>query len=405
MRNKSVIAVLLALLLTFVNAGGQDASTQKAKKAKLEEEIEILNRQIKENSTKSRAASKNLKLVRGKVNVRKKMVSESEKKIKGIESEINQKQHNIDSLQDRLSLMMTYYNRLVRKSYKIRDSRTWYVYILSSRDIPQAARRYGYMKRLSAAMNTEALKMKGVKAELDKEKESLGELHKDAEKVRDTRKNELKELQKDERTSAKLVENLKREKAGYQKELAKKKRQVQALDREIRRLIAAAVKKGQGSGSSGKADQKSAGGRVVSTDIDPKLSNEFASNKGRLPWPANGSVVESFGQHYHPVYTNVKLPFNNGVTIAVRPGSAVKAVFEGTVQQIVVMPGYNQCVLVRHGSYFTFYCRLKSVSVRAGEKVKIGQTVGVVDEIDGETMAHFQLWSGTEPQDPEAWLR
>ena len=79
--------------------------------------------------------------------------------------------------------------------------------------------------------------------------------------------------------------------------------------------------------------------------------------------------------------------------------------FDGEVKQVIVMPGYNQCVLVQHGEYFTFYCKLGSVRVKAGEKVKTGQVLGKVETIGGETELHFQLWEGRSPKDPELWLR
>ena len=141
------------------------------------------------------------------------------------------------------------------------------------------------------------------------------------------------------------------------------------------------------------------------TEIDYKLAEEFSKNKGRLPWPVQGVIVDRFGQHYHPVFTNVKLPFNNGITIAVSKGAEVQAVFDGIVKQIVVMPGYNQCVLVQHGNYFSFYCKLKSTAVKPGDKVRTGQKIGSVDTINGETQLHFQIWQGSKPQNPETWLR
>ena len=118
-----------------------------------------------------------------------------------------------------------------------------------------------------------------------------------------------------------------------------------------------------------------------------------------------GTVVERFGKHNHPVYQNVQLPQNNGVTLAVPRGAKVKAVFNGTVSQIVVLPGYNQCVLVNHGEYFTLYSKLKSVSVKAGQKITTGQEVGTVDTIGGEDLFHFELWKGSDPQNPENWLK
>ena len=139
--------------------------------------------------------------------------------------------------------------------------------------------------------------------------------------------------------------------------------------------------------------------------IDYRLAGEFSANRGKLPWPAEGPVIDRFGQHYHPVFTSLKLPFNNGITIALEKGAKIRAVFNGVVKQIVVMPGYNQCVLVQHGNYFSFYCKLKTTSVRPGDKVKTGDVIGEVDTINGETQLHFQIWKDQTPQNPEQWLR
>jgi len=105
------------------------------------------------------------------------------------------------------------------------------------------------------------------------------------------------------------------------------------------------------------------------------------------------------------VYKNLELPPNNGIDIALSKKSEIKAVFNGVVKQVIVMPGYNQCVLIQHGNYFTFYCKLKSVDVKAGEKVKTGDVIGKVDTINGETQLHFEVWQKTKPQNPQMWLR
>ena len=92
--------------------------------------------------------------------------------------------------------------------------------------------------------------------------------------------------------------------------------------------------------------------------------------------------------------------------IAVKKGTQAKAVFDGVVKQVFVMPGYNQCVLVQHGnSYFTFYCRLGSVNVKGGDKVVTGEVLGTVDTILGQDQLHFELWKNTVPQNPENWIR
>ena len=180
--------------------------------------------------------------------------------------------------------------------------------------------------------------------------------------------------------------SLNKDKARYQKELSAKRKQVEALKAEMNKMVKKSASKPK-------------------TAVDEKLDKEFADNYGKLPWPADGPVVDSFGKHYHPVYKNVELPFNNGMNIALAKDTAIKAVFDGVVANVVVIPGYNQCVLVQHGGYFTFYCKLASVNVKAGEKVKTGQVLGRVDTIAGETQLHFELWEGKTPRNPELWLR
>ena len=134
--------------------------------------------------------------------------------------------------------------------------------------------------------------------------------------------------------------------------------------------------------------------------MDYALSAKFGDNKGRLPWPVKGVVIQKFGQNYHPVFKNLKMPYNNGINISAAAGSTACAVFDGVVKQILVMPGYDQCVLVQHGEYFTFYCKLKRVRVSTG-----GRIGDISLNEDGNAELHFQLWKGTAKQNPENWLR
>ena len=60
---------------------------------------------------------------------------------------------------------------------------------------------------------------------------------------------------------------------------------------------------------------------------------------------------------------------------------------------------------MQHGNYFSFYCKLKTTSVKAGDRVRTGQTIGEVDTINGQTQLHFQIWKDQTPQNPETWLR
>ena len=398
---KFLAALALALCLGLP-AAGQKTSMKKleSQRAQLEKEIAILNRQLAQNSKSSSEAISNLTLVRSKIQAREKLIAGCDQTLRTLGDSIRNCQGEIKRLQARFDTLSLHYGRLVRGSYKNRDSRLWYMYVLSSESMGQAFRRFGYFRSLSSQLSTQAQKIRETSATLELEKERLTGLRDEADRMRKTIVRERAALRDEENESNRLVSQLNKDRKKYQQQLQEKNRQKEALNRKIADLIRAqqeAARKKSGKGT--------ASGKTTSIEIDTKLSNEFAANKGRLPWPVEGAIVERFGKHKHPVYQNVDLPHNNGVTLAVKRGTEARAVFDGKVTQIVVLPGYNQCVLVNHGAYFTLYSKLKTVAVKAGDKVRTGQIVGTVDTIGGEDLFHFELWNGSTPQNPENWLR
>ena len=394
------IMLVLALTAGSTAAYSQNTKAQEAKKARLQKEIAILDTQLKANAKKSASALNQLTLIRKKVDARKELVAESDREIAGFTSSIVSKEREIKALQANLDTLSDHYDRLVRGAYRNRNVKVWFMYILASDNLGQAMRRYGYLRDLSKQMNTQASRIIAIRDTLEKESLELAAMKKEAESLRSQRVSEMSKLQAEQNDSQKLVNQLKKDRKKYQQDLGKKQREVEALNREIERIIRQALEEKSGSKKgTAKTETKPA------KPIDYTLAKKFESNKGKLPWPADGPVVDHFGQRFHPVYTNLKLPFNNGISIAMTEGEKVKSVFDGEVKQIVVMPGYSKCVLVQHGNYFSFYCKMGWVTVKAGDKVKTGQVIGTVDTIGGETQLHFQIWSGRNPQNPETWLR
>lgn len=381
------ISMLVSLCMPVL---AQNTRAQEEKKARLEREIAIIDKQLKENASKSSSMLADLSLLRKKVSNRKELVAESDRQIRKYNDDIYLAQVQINRMQARVDTLTAHYAKLVRSVYKNRDARVWYMYMLASDNISQAFRRMGYFRNLSNQMKDEARTIRQMQEELEAQRNELQVLKKEAELVKAERVRELDELKSDEKKADGVVKKLKKDRRKYQNQLAAKKKEVNALNREIERIVAAAMK------------PKSSGKKTV---VDTKLDAAFANNKGKLPWPADGPVVGRFGKHYHPVYKNLELPPNNGVDIALTRGTQIKAVFDGVVKQVMVMPGYSQCVLVQHGNYFTLYCKLKSLNVAEGDKVKTSDVIGSVDAINGQVQLHFEVWKGSSPQNPESWLK
>ena len=139
------------------------------------------------------------------------------------------------------------------------------------------------------------------------------------------------------------------------------------------------------------------------------LSNSFAANRGRLPWPVErGNITLGFGNHTSALSAKVT-QFNNGIDIQTSAGAGVRAVFDGTVSGVFSIDGLGQNVLISHGAFFTVYQNLASVSVHKGDVVHTKQTIGTVGlNDDGLPTLNFQVWrskaKGSETMNPALWI-
>lgn len=399
----------------------QTIEAQKEKVKRIEKDIQFLDKQIELTQSKQKSTLDGLVLLQNKVAGRKKLLLELDKEINIQNNEINSKTNNIRALEKRLDTLKYYYSHLVMNTYKNRDRRTWFMYILASKNIEQGYRRWSYLKNYSKSINKQVVKIQETKQEIIAQKEKLTQLKAENIKIQQAREKEYLGLTKEEQYSRTYSKSLANKQKEYRTQLAKKKQEAEKLNKQVEQMIAQAIRQEAirqeelrkqkekdaaklANNTTDKTPVKAAPTPVVTADI--KLSGDFAANKGKLPWPvAQGVIIESFGEHNHPTLPNVKMPFNNGINISTAKNSDVKAIFDGIVKQIIVMPGYNQCILVQHGTYFTFYCKLDNVLVKVGDNIKTGTLLGNLEDNQSTSVLHFELWNGTTKQNPEYWLK
>ena len=167
-----IISVFL-LIMSSVVVHAQDTRAQEEKKARLEREIAIIDRQLAENASKSNSLLSDLTLVRKKISNRKALVTEADRRIRQYSDSIYLAQREINRLQARVDTLTSHYSRLVLSAYKNRDARVWYMYMFASDNLGQAFRRFGYFKNLSSHMKKEAQDIREMQAELVQKKERM----------------------------------------------------------------------------------------------------------------------------------------------------------------------------------------------------------------------------------------
>jgi len=97
---------------------------------------------------------------------------------------------------------------------------------------------------------------------------------------------------------------------------------------------------------------------------------------------------------------------NNGVDIKTVPGADARAVFGGTVVSVFFLPTTQNCVIVKHGEFFTVYSNIETVTVKPNQTIGVKQSIGSLhtDKNEDITKVHLEIWRGKDKMDPESWL-
>jgi septal ring factor EnvC (AmiA/AmiB activator) len=98
----------------------------------------------------------------------------------------------------------------------------------------------------------------------------------------------------------------------------------------------------------------------------------FAQTKGRLPLPANGKRILSFGD-------KAQASRSNGVVIETRPGAQVTSPADGWIVFAGIFRSYGQILIINAGDgYHILMAGLSQVDVQLGQFVLAGEPVGVM---------------------------
>ena len=84
----------------------------------------------------------------------------------------------------------------------------------------------------------------------------------------------------------------------------------------------------------------------------------------------------------------------------------VRAVFEGTVLQIMTPKNGNNVIMIKHGNFITIYKNLSKIYVKKGDKVNAKQTIGEVltNKAFGGTILNFLIYKNGKYLNPMYWI-
>jgi murein DD-endopeptidase MepM/ murein hydrolase activator NlpD len=144
---------------------------------------------------------------------------------------------------------------------------------------------------------------------------------------------------------------------------------------------------------------------IVRTQVD-RLTRTLGSVPLRKPVAGELDLSSGYGVRLDPF---IRAPaMHTGVDFRGETGEPVRATAHGTVTAAGWSGGYGRMVELDHGNGFvTRYGHLSVIDVRAGQAIKIGQTVGRLGSTGRSTgpHLHYETRVDGESVDPQKFLR
>lgn len=383
---------------------------------KLQNEIKAIEAAINANNTKKEKNLGEILSLRAKIKSREKLIGNINNQIGDLDQTIDATTQEISTKADEVEKMKADYASILRKSYQNMTLQNEVVFLFSSASFYEGIRRYNYLLQIAEYRREQA---KAIQSAIGKLEATKQDLQNDKnEKVtllqkQTAQKAELENEKKEkDRAVSQLLDKEKRLRQTQQqknKAVAQLNNRIQAIiEEEIRMARKKAEENARRNGVATKdvSVKKGSTETMPLTPAEQALSKDFSNNKGKLPWPVQrGHVVSRFGKHEHAVLKDVMVE-NNGVDIKTEVGADARCVFGGSVVSVFYLPTTQNCVIVKHGEYFTVYSNIESVAVKTGQTLSTKQILGELhtDKNEELTKVHLEIWKGKDKLDPELWL-
>jgi len=431
-------------------AGFLYAQSGSAEKEQLEQERREIQNELKEiqemyNKVKGQTKQSlgQLNMLTRKMRLQERYISSINRELRMIDDDLYRSNLEIYRLQRQLDTLKSEYARTIVYAYKNRSSFDYVNFIFSATSFNDAVRRVAYLKSYRAYREKQVTTINETQQLIAKrQQQQLGRKQQKSVALQSQTK-EKNELLDQKKEKDQVVSKLKSQSNDLKKEIALKKKRDRDLNNAIaaiiRRELEAAKKKETARLAAEKkekdriaaerkksestednpvtspvvtpakpeaAERKPVTSYLEMNDRDVKLGADFFTNKGKLPWPVDKSVVLiPFGRYKVDGFENI-VDDNPGLTIGTQAGSPVKAVFTG---EVIGIHNYGEAaaVIIRHGKYITSYSNLSAVNVAKGAIVSTGFVIGRAGEADDGSggQINFMLMIENKNVNPALWLR
>jgi len=140
-----LIGILVSLTLTTNLIVGQTKSDLEQQRKVALEEIDLVDRMLKETAKEKNESLNELKMIGSKLALREKILRGMHEEIELLIERINLNNIAIDMMENDLIVLKTEYENAILNSYKTSKGNSQIAYVLSSRDFNQGYKRLKYL--------------------------------------------------------------------------------------------------------------------------------------------------------------------------------------------------------------------------------------------------------------------
>ncbi len=348
--------------------------------------------QLIEEGTKSQAQNtQKLDLINSQIETRNDLIKNINQQIQFYNAEINQRVKSITRYEQQLDTLLLQYANFIRTTQFLQSKHDVLLHILASRNLSQMYRRIRFYREYLQYQHSQHDAITALNNRLHAERDSLLTAQKYLVVLRNEEYNSRNQLISEQTQYNNELKRLMQKEKELRNTLLEDRKKVQALNVAINKLI----------------EEEAEQNRKAKHDaIYKKLSKDFASNKGRLPWPIlTGTIVRGYGQQESKLLKGIRTT-SEGVDIAAKKNSVVRSIFNGKVTKVARIPGGNDVVIIRHGDFLTLYSNLTNLVINIGDEVKAGQAIGTLytEKNAEQGILHFEIWKEFHSQNPKLWL-
>tara|TARA_B100000131_G_scaffold319319_1_gene364966 strand:- start:543 stop:1754 length:1212 start_codon:yes stop_codon:yes gene_type:complete len=389
-------AIFTSFLLSEKNSASirKDITTQNKELDKLRKEINLVEKNLNKKIKQAISTTELLINLENKILLTEKLIKSLKKEERYMGELIEMTKTSISKKESYMLIIREQMSKRAIHIYK-NGIPSLAETILTSKNWNEIIYRTKYLKVITEYEKQMISEIKTILNELNFEKTNYESALNKKKRLRNEHQNESKKLDRDKKKKNDYLAQIKKDRTKLQTELKEK----QNLFKEIETLIS----KLQNDENEMKKREKELA-KIRSEKKKSTIGN-FASLKGKMPWPVEGKIIAHFGEQKNLELNTVTE--NSGIDIKVMPGTAVEAILDGMITTITYLRGYGNLIIIDHGGgYFSVYANIEKISFAENDYIQQYDILGYIpDDKNNQSRLHFEIWGNNIKLDPEKWLK